>query len=105
AVAEPAVDSVVPPPPASVSVTGSASPVARVDMKDARDDKGQVAKQSLVDNFHASERGSRASGILPVRVNLPAFGPSLYLVSELTSENQSPSAEFNYQQEKKAGGK
>ncbi|HKM83116.1 MAG TPA: hypothetical protein VJY15_19425, partial [Candidatus Acidoferrum sp.] len=47
AVAEPAVDSVVPPPPASVSVTGSASPVARVDMKDARDDKGQVAKQSL----------------------------------------------------------
>jgi len=74
-------------------------------MKDARDDKGQVAKQSLVDKFHASERGSRASGILPVRVNLPAFGPSLYLVSELTSENQSPSAEFNYQQEKKAGGK
>src|SRR5271157_281477 len=105
AVAEPALDSVVPPPPASVSVTGSASPLARVDMKDARDDKGQVAKQSLVDKFHASERGSRASGILPVRVNLPAFGPSLYLVSELTSENQSPSAEFNYQQEKKAGGK
>jgi len=105
AVMEPAVDSVVPPPAASVSVTDSASPVARVDMKDARDDKGQMAKQSLVDKFHASERGSRASGILPVRVNLPAFGPSLYLVSELTSENQSPSAEFNYQQEKKAGGK
>jgi len=35
--------------------------------------------------------------------HLPAFGPSLYLVSELTSENQSPSAEFNYQQDKKAG--
>jgi len=70
--------------------------------------KSETAKQSaqtLVDKFHASERGSRASGILPVRVNLPAFGPSLYLVSQLTSENQSASAEFSYQQDKKAGGK
>jgi hypothetical protein len=61
--------------------------------------------QTLVDKFHASERGSRATGILPLRINLPAFGPSLYLISELTSENQSPSAEFTYQQDKKAGGK
>lgn len=106
AVAEPAVDSVVPPPPASVSVAvSSASPVARADTGGAAAQKSQVDKQVLVDKFHASERGSRASGILPVRVNLPAFGPSLYLVSELTSENQSPSAEFNYQQDKKAGGK
>ena len=106
AVAEPAVDSVVPPPPASVSVAvSSASPVARADTGGATAQKSQVDKQVLVDKFHASERGSRASGILPVRVNLPAFGPSLYLVSELTSENQSPSAEFNYQQDKKAGGK
>jgi len=42
---------------------------------------------------------------LPVRVNLPTFGPSLYLVSELTSENQAASAEFTFQQDKKAGGK
>jgi hypothetical protein len=72
------------------------------------DQKSAVARQSaqtLVDKFHASERGSRASGILPVRVNFPAFGSSLYLVSELTSENQAPSAEFSYQQDKKAGGK
>ncbi len=61
--------------------------------------------QSLVNKFHANERGARATGILPVRVDFPAYGPSLFLVSELTSENQSPSAEFNYQQEKKAGGK
>jgi hypothetical protein len=63
------------------------------------------AAQTLVDKFHATEKGSRASGILPVRINLPAFGPSLFLVSELTSENQSPSAEFSYQHDKKAGGK
>src|SRR5215471_8375904 len=70
-------------------------------------DAKQVAaqSQSLVDKFHASERGVRASGILPVHVEFPAFGPSLYLVSELTSENQSASAELTYQQDKKAGGK
>ena len=110
AVAEPAVDSVVPPPAAAVSgVVSSVSPEAAMDdaggAATPKNRKATQGDQVLVDKFHASERGSRASGILPVRVNLPAFGPSLYLVSELTSENQSPSAEFNYQQEKKAGGK
>jgi len=61
--------------------------------------------QSLVDKFHSTERGVRATGILPVHVDFPAYGPSVFLVSELTSENQSPSAELNYQQDKKAGGK
>ena len=59
----------------------------------------------LVDKFHSDDRGARATGILPVRINFPQFGSSLYLVSQLTSENQAPSAEFSYQQDKKAGGK
>jgi hypothetical protein len=33
------------------------------------------------------------------------LGPSLYLVSQLTGENQSPSTDLNYQREKKAGGR
>src|SRR6266852_105932 len=107
AVAEPAVDSVIAPP----KIVGGATeytPPPPGSLMDADEKKKELAKQSaqtLVDKFHATERGSRASGILPVRVNLPAFGPSLYLVSELTSENQFPSAEFSYQQDKKAGGK
>jgi len=48
--------------------------------------------------------GKRA-GILPIHVSFPAFGPSLYLVSELTGENQAPSAGLTYQHEKKVGGK
>jgi len=70
-------------------------------------DAKKIAAQSqtLVDKFHADDRGARATGILPVRMDFPAYGPSLYLVSELTSENQSPSAELAYQQDKKAGGK
>jgi hypothetical protein len=47
----------------------------------------------------------RATGVLPLSVNFPAFGPSVYLVAELTSENQSPSAELTYQQGKKGGAR
>ena len=106
AVEEPAVDSVAS-APAGLKLSALESPAITTDAN-AREQKSETAKQSaqtLVDKFHASERGSRASGILPLRVNLPAFGPSLYLVSQLTSENQSASAEFSYQQDKKAGGK
>ena len=106
AVEEPAVDTVA--SAAALKLSALESPAIAMDANAAREQKSEAAKQSaqtLVDKFHASERGSRASGILPVRVNLPAFGPSLYLVSQLTSENQSASAEFSYQQDKKAGGK
>ncbi len=73
----------------------------------ATDEKNEGKKpaQTLVDKFHASERGSRAVGVLPLTLNLPTVGPSVYLVSQLTSENQVPSVEFGYQQDKKAGGK
>jgi len=103
-IAEPPVDTPLPAPSASPAISSAASTYAMTDMDMARSDKSKDAKQ-LVDKFHATERGVRATGILPVRVDFPAFGPSLYLVSELTSENQPPSAELTYQQDKKAGGK
>jgi hypothetical protein len=108
---EPAVDSVVPTSSTGMEFRSSivqAAPGVAMDESAGlaqRSAEAKQAAQTLVDNFHATEKGSRASGILPVRINLPAFGPSLFLVSELTSENQSPSAEFNYQLDKKAGGK
>jgi hypothetical protein len=107
---EPPVDSAVTTNGASMEFRSAlqTAPGVAMDESTGLAQKSTAAKQAaqtLVDKFHATEKGSRASGILPVRINLPAFGPSLYLVSELTSENQSPSAEFNYQQDKKAGGK
>jgi hypothetical protein len=45
----------------------------------------------------------RVTGILPINVAFPAFGPSIFLVSELTSENQFPAAQFSFQRDKKAG--
>jgi hypothetical protein len=61
------------------------------------------ATQALLDTFKAKSMGGKVTGILPVSVSFPAFGPSIFLVSELTSENQFPSAEFNFQRDKKGG--
>jgi hypothetical protein len=70
----------------------------RDDLKAKKD-----ATQALLDTFRTRSKAGRATGILPVNVPFPAFGPSMFLVSELTSENQAPAAEFNFQKEKKGG--
>jgi hypothetical protein len=67
-----------------------------------RDEKKDKTR-ALLDTFRAKAAGGKVSGILPVNVMFPAFGPSIFLVSELTSENQFPAAEFNFQRDKKAG--
>ena len=71
---------------------------------DADEDKKNET-QALLDSFRAKSTGGRVTGILPVSVSFPAFGPSMFLVSELTSENQAPSAEFNFQRDKKASAR
>jgi hypothetical protein len=60
---------------------------------------------SLVDDYRAKSDSGKVRGILPIRVSFPTFGPSVYLVAELTGENQAASADLNYQRDKKAGGK
>ena len=71
-----------------------------------RDDKEKKdATQALLDTFKAKSLAGKVSGILPINVAFPAFGPSIFLVSELTSENQFPAAEFSFQHDKnKKGG-
>jgi hypothetical protein len=61
------------------------------------------ATRALLDSFRAKAAGGKVTGILPISVMFPAFGPSIFLVSELTSENQFPAAAFNFQRDKKAG--
>ena len=69
-----------------------------------RDDKEKKdATKALLDTFKAKSLAGRVTGILPVNVRFPAFGPSIFLVSELTSENQFPTAEFSFQHDKKRG--
>ena len=99
-----------PPPPASASLA-SPGPAPLwlegrlVPSRRTSEVVDQPATQTLVDNFRATLQGGKAAGILPIKVDFEALGPSLYLVSELTGENQSPSTDLNYQREKKAGGR
>ena len=84
-----------PPPPLSDSDTKDETKLKR----------SQVATEALLDKFKADSLAGKRAGIIPIRVSFPAFGPSLYLVSELTRENHAPFAGLTYQHEKKAGGK
>jgi hypothetical protein len=68
-----------------------------------RDDKKKDSTDALLDSFRAKSSGGKVTGILPINVEFPAFGPSIFLVSELTSENQFPAAEFSFQRDKKGG--
>lgn len=61
--------------------------------------------QTLVDNYRRETLGGKGARVLPISVSFPAFGPSIFLVSELTAENQSPHIELSYQHDKKDGGR
>lgn len=61
--------------------------------------------QVLVDKYRSQSQEGKRAGILPIRLSFPAFGPSIFLVSELTAESQSPSIEFSYDREKKGGAR
>lgn len=114
---EPPTSAALNPPPPSVSallrmapgVAASAAPQpisadAITNLTILAEDKGKnPVPQKALDDFRVALSGGRAAGILPLRVAFPALGSSLFLVSELTAENQSPRADFNFQREKKAG--
>jgi hypothetical protein len=89
------------PAPASPKEADRLEQFAQLQSMDAKERKDTT--QALLDTFKAKSLGGKVTGILPINVSFPAFGPSIFLVSELTSENQSPAAEFNFQRDKKAG--
>jgi hypothetical protein len=67
--------------------------------------QSQAANQAALDKFREKSKSGKVTGIVPIRVSFPEVGPILFLVSELTAENQAPTANLNYQREKKAGVK
>jgi hypothetical protein len=81
----------------------AASPTSSED--DRKEKLSQSNTQALLDKYFAKSSGGRAKGILPIRVDFPAFGPSLFLMAELTSPGQVPSSALNYQHEKKGGAR
>ncbi|MGC2286124.1 MAG: hypothetical protein WA542_12775 [Candidatus Acidiferrum sp.] len=85
-----------PPPPPNAGLSALTVSTAMTD---------QPQNQKVFDSFRMALQGGKAAGILPIEVSFPALGPSLFLVSELTAENKSSSADLNYQREKKEGGR
>jgi hypothetical protein len=92
---------IAPPPPAPTTPQPHDS-----DLKDeSKLNRPQSETEALLDKFKTDSLVGKRAGILPIRVSFPAFGPSLFLVSELTGENRAPSAVLSFQRDKKAGGK
>jgi hypothetical protein len=63
----------------------------------------QPETKQLVAKLRDTKRGARPSRNLPLRVAFPHFGPSIFLISELTGENQTPAVEFDFQRDRKRG--
>lgn len=64
-------------------------------------DQPEIKK--LVAKLRDTKRSARPARNLPLRVMFPHFGPSIFLVSELTGENQVPAIEFDFQRDRKRG--
>lgn len=61
------------------------------------------ATQQLVSKLNETKRTARPARNLPLRLVFPHFGPSIFLVSELTGENQIPVVELDFQRDRKRG--
>jgi len=63
-------------------------------------DRAAAGLQALVDRFRNESGGRSVAGSLPVHVSFPAFGPSIFLASELTAEAGTPCIELAYRRTK-----
>ncbi len=61
--------------------------------------------KQLVSKLPPTKQSARPARNLPLRLVFPHFGPSIFLVSELTSENQTPAVEFDFSRDRKRGEK
>jgi hypothetical protein len=67
--------------------------------------KSEKDTKALVDKYRAQSYEGKRAGILPINLPFPAFGPTLFLVSELTAENQLPTIDISYEATGKGGAK
>jgi hypothetical protein len=91
-------------PPESTAFTSPPTPVATEQQQaEGEISVEQAETKQLVAKVRENKHGTRPARNLPLRVVFPHFGPSIFLVSELTSENQAPTIEFDFQRDRKRG--
>jgi hypothetical protein len=66
------------------------------------EESGPSITQQLVSKLPTTKY-ARPARNLPLRFAFPHFGPSIFLVSELTSENQVPAIELDFSRDRKRG--
>ena len=89
------------PPESAVLTTGNSASLA--EQLKADSDMPPPETSQLVAKLRDTARGSRPARNRPLRVVFPHFGPSIFLISELTGENQTPAVEFDFQRDRKRG--
>lgn len=75
-----------PPPAAAAPAAPSPAPPA-------------ITADKLISDFRKQAAGRSVSGVLPVRVVFPEFGPRVFLASELTPEGRAASVEVSYKRD------
>jgi len=89
-------------PPESTVLTAE-NPASASEQMQADGDIPPPETSQLVAKLRDTARGSRPARNRPLRVVFPHFGPSIFLISELTGENQTPAVEFDFQRDRKRG--
>ena len=89
------------PPESTVLITGNSASAG--EQLQAEGDIPPPETSQLVAKLRDTARGSRPARNRPLRVVFPHFGPSIFLISELTGENQTPAVEFDFQRDRKRG--
>jgi hypothetical protein len=64
----------------------------------AAEGDGSKDFDALVDRFK-KEAGRTRTGTIPIRVEFPEFGPSIFLAAELTAEMRPPSLDLKYRRD------
>jgi hypothetical protein len=80
-----------------------APPETRSTESAVQQDAGADSTKQLLSHLRDTKRASTPARNLPLRVTFPHFGPSIFLISELTSENQTPLVELDFQRDRKRG--
>jgi hypothetical protein len=86
-------------------MSGSLGEIKQQTFKNDAAEQAKKQTQVLVDNYRTRPQEGKRAGVLPISLSFPTFGPSIFLVSELTAENQSPTVEISYEGNKKGGAK
>jgi hypothetical protein len=93
--------------PASAALRPLSGAAAQIDVQEAANVNANQAvvdsTQAMVSHLRQAGRTSGPVRNLPVLIGFPHFGPSIFLVSELTSENQTPVVEIDFQRDRKRG--